>query len=84
MEIITQPKGMFSEVFYGLSIEELRLIIPAIKREYRHAEKMAEKYTDMVSSGYATDRQSTAMFEWQEKADKLGQIINDAYNTAKL
>ena len=84
METITQPKGMFNEVFYGLSIDELRVIMPAIKREYRHAKKMAEKYTDMVSSGYATDRQSTAMFDWQEKADKLERIIIDAYNAAKL
>lgn len=78
MEAITQPKGMFNETFHGLTTDELRLIIPIIKREHRHAEKMVNHYKDLTEDGLGTSRQSTAMFDWQDKAEKLEKIINYA------
>lgn len=78
METITQSKGMFNETFHGLTTEELRLIIPIIKREHRHAEKMVNHYKDLTEDGLGTSRQSTAMFDWQDKAEKLEKIINYA------
>lgn len=78
MEAITQPKGMFNETLHGLTTAELKLIMPAIKREHRHAEKMAEYYKDLTEDGLGTSRQSTAMFDWQDKAEKLERIINYA------
>ena len=48
MEAITHPKGMFNETLHGLTTDELRLIIPIIKREHRHAEKMVNHYKDLT------------------------------------
>lgn len=78
MEAITQPKGMFNEALHGLTTDELRLIIPIIKREHRHTEKMVNHYRDLTEDGLGTSRQSTAMFVWQDKAEKLEKIINYA------
>ena len=83
MNTITVPDGMYSHTYYGLTDYELKLIFPAIKRQLKHAEKMAEYYADIVDSGCATERQSSAMFNWQDKVEKLGRIINDAESIIK-
>lgn len=83
MEAITQPKGMFNETFHGLTTDELRLIIPIIKRGHRHAEKMVNHYRDLTEDGFGTSRQSTAILDWQDKAEKLEKIINYANTVLK-
>lgn len=84
MKMIKEPDGAYSNTFHGLSDRELKLILPAIKREYKHAVKMAEYYDDLVMDGYGTGRQTTARMKWQVKADILVCIINYAKNKLKL
>ena len=69
---------MYSQTLHGLTDQELKTILPMVKREYKHATKMAEYYEDLITDGYGTDRQTTALIKWQDKADTLAHIINYA------
>lgn len=69
---------MYNQTFHGLTDTELKAILPVIKREYNHATKMADYYEDLITDGYGTDRQTTALTKWQDKAEILARIINYA------
>lgn len=71
------PNSGFNQTVYEMTASEVKIILPLIKREYNHAVKMVEHYEDLVIDGYGTDRQTTALAKWQNKAEKLANIIKD-------
>ena len=75
MEIITQPKGVYDETLYAMSAKEVEIILPLAKREYNHALKMVEHYKDLTMDGYGTDRQTTALMNWEDKVKTLADIL---------
>lgn len=83
MKTIVEPCGMYNEIYHGLTTFQLKLILPAIKREYRHAEKMVNFYKELQEGGDATERQTTAMFKWEDKASYLKGIIDYAKSVLK-
>lgn len=78
MEIITLPipNSGYSQTLYGLTASEAKTILPIIKREYNRALKMVEHYEDLTTDGYGTERQTTALMKWRDKADALAHILN--------
>lgn len=44
---------------------------------------MVNHYRDLTEDGFGTSRQSTAMLDWQDKAEKLEMIINYANTVLK-
>lgn len=78
MEIITLPipNSGYSQTLYGLTASEAKTILPIIKREYNRTLKMVEHYADLTTDGYGTERQTTALIKWQDKADALAHILN--------
>lgn len=77
IKTIPIPNSGFNQTVYEMTASEVKIILPLIKREYSHAVKMAEHYEDLVMDGYGTDRQTTALTKWQNKAEKLANIIKD-------
>lgn len=59
-----------------MTASEVEIILPLIKREYIHAIKMMTRYEDLTIDGYGTDRQTTALMKWQNKASTLAHILN--------
>lgn len=78
MAIITQPvpNSGYNQTLYGMTSSEAKTILPLIKRGYNHAVKMVEHYADLTTDGYGTERQTTALMKWQDKADTLAHILN--------
>lgn len=78
MEIITLPipNSGYNYTLYGMTASEAKTILPLIKRGYNRALKMVEHYQDIFDCGEATDRQTTALMKWQDKADTLAHILN--------
>ncbi len=79
MEIITLPipNSTYKQTLYGITAAEAKIILPLVKREYNHAVKMVEHYKDATIDGYGTDRQTTALTKWEDKADVLACILRD-------
>ena len=75
MKMIVEPNGAYSEQYYGLTKREARLILPYIRNAARHAENMVEHYQDILESGEATDRQTTALVQWEDKMDIFNSMI---------
>ncbi len=77
MEIIKQsiPNCAYDTTLYAMTAEEVKIVLPLIKREYNHALKMVEHYKDLTMDGYGTDRQTTALMKWERKAEMLAQIL---------
>lgn len=78
METIRIPDGAYSHTLHGMTDKELKTILPAVRRQYRHAVKMVDFYEDLIIDGYGTSRQTTAHMDWQEKAETLSHILNYA------
>lgn len=78
MEIITLPvpNSGYNQTLYGMTASEAKTILPLIKRGYNNALKMVEHYEDLTIDGYGTERQTTALIKWQDKADTLAHILN--------
>ena len=77
MEIIKQPlpNCAYSTTLYAMTAEQVKIVLPLIKREYNHALKMVEHYKDLTMDGYGTDRQTTALMNWERKAEMLADIL---------
>lgn len=75
MRTVQEPDGVYLTQYHGLSDKEFKTILPAIKRELKHAQKMAEHYADLISDGYGTERQDTARIKWEEKEEILSSIV---------
>lgn len=77
MEIIKQPipNCAYDTTLYAMTAEEVKIVLPLIKREYNHALKMVEHYKDLTMDGYGTDRQTTALMKWERKAEMLAKIL---------
>lgn len=84
MEIITEPipgvPGRYVD-FLGFNKQELELsgdiIIKALEKELEKAEKKYEYYKDIQESGEATTKQQTMYFEYEEKVNKLADLLTD-------
>lgn len=74
--MIKEPNGAYSDTYYGLTKGEIELILPYIRKAAKHAEEMANYYQDVLESGEATDRQTTALSQWEQKSEKLNNIVN--------
>lgn len=75
MKMIVEPNGAYSEQYYGFTKREVKLILPYIRNAARHAENMVEHYQDILESGEATDRQTTALAQWEDKMDIFNSMI---------
>ena len=77
MEIIKQPipNCAYDTTLYAMTAEQVKIVLPLIKREYSHALKMVEHYKDLTMDGYGTDRQTTALMKWERKAEMLADIL---------
>lgn len=76
MRMISEPNGVYSDTYYGLTSGEVELILPYIRKAAKHAEEMANYYQDVVDGGEATDRQTTALCQWEQKSETLNNIVN--------
>ena len=77
MEIIKQhiPNCAYDTTLYAMTAEQVKIVLPLIKREYNHALQMVEHYKDLTMDGYGTDRQTTALINWERKAEMLADIL---------
>ena len=77
MEIIKQPipNCAYDTTLYAMTVKEAKIVLPLAKREYNHALKMVEHYKDLTMDGYGTDRQTTALMNWEDKAKTLADIL---------
>lgn len=75
MKMIVEPNGAYSEQYYGFTKREVKLILPYIRNAARHAENMVEHYQDILESGEATDRQTMALAQWEDKMDIFNSMI---------
>lgn len=76
MRMISVPNGAYSDTYYGLTEKEAKMILPYIRKAAKHADEMTNYYQDLLDSGEATDRQTTALNQWQEKSEVLNNIVN--------
>ena len=79
MEIIKHPipNCAYDATLYAMTAEQVKIVLPLIKREYNHALKMVEHYKDLTMDGYGTDRQTTALMKWERKAEMLADILKN-------
>lgn len=79
MEIIKQPipNCAYDATLYAMTAEQVKIVLPLIKREYNHALKMVEHYKDLTMDGYGTDRKTTALMKWERKAEMLADILKN-------
>lgn len=71
------PNCVYDETLYAMSAKEVEIVLPLVKREYSHALKMVEHYKDLTMDGYGTDRQTTALMKWENKAETLERMLNE-------
>lgn len=76
MRMISEPNGAYSDTYYGLTQSEVKMILPYIRKAAKHATEMAEYYRDLVDGGEATDRQTTAQIQWEDKSEKLNSMVD--------
>ena len=83
MEIIKQPipNCAYDITMYAMTAKEAEIVLPLVKREYTHALKIVDHYKDLTMDGYGSDRQTTALMNWESKVETLADILNYIDNT---
>lgn len=76
MRMIKEPNGAYSDTYYGLTEKEVKMILPYIRKAAKHADEMVNHYQDILDSGEATDRQTTALSQWEQKSEALNDMVN--------
>lgn len=76
MRMISEPNGAYSDTYYGLTEKEVKMILPYIRKAAKHADEMYNYYQDILDSGEATDRQTTALEKWEDESDTLNRMVN--------
>lgn len=71
--------GTAYELTLCLTMDEVKILLPAFERELRKAEKMYAKYKDIQEGGEATEAQQNKLMRYENEVNALESVVCQAH-----